>query len=252
MLTHHSDFFENALTGDWPEARDKRIRLPEWEPKQFVMFLRWTLTGGFSAKTGPTANAQYCHGIEQEGCYGEPMNEDASDSRAIVAHEEVRDTKASTPNPGHDEDLDEPPPCTHYAIRDLLLSYCLGDILLSEYFKIDAIDEIHDWFLKHRGWPEPQTLTRIYERTPPGSPLRKLLIELYACSGQETPMHAEGSYPEAFLRDLVGYLIGTSERSRALSKTEVARSRHVYEMTTAEFCSSFHRHPDLKTCGRHA
>lgn len=41
LLTHYSDFFRAALTGDFKEAEDKIVRLEEEDPTVFEFFVHW-------------------------------------------------------------------------------------------------------------------------------------------------------------------------------------------------------------------
>ena len=40
LLTHHSSYFRNALSGDWTESEDG-IKLDDVEPAVFNVFMNW-------------------------------------------------------------------------------------------------------------------------------------------------------------------------------------------------------------------
>ncbi|KAF2026728.1 hypothetical protein EK21DRAFT_27617, partial [Setomelanomma holmii] len=45
QLTQRSRFFCKALRGDWKEAAEKTLKLPEDSPKTFKRYLQLILTG---------------------------------------------------------------------------------------------------------------------------------------------------------------------------------------------------------------
>lgn len=55
IITNHSKFFKAACSGNFSEAKDKIIRLPEIDVDNFVTYLQWVYTG--TIITGDEENA---------------------------------------------------------------------------------------------------------------------------------------------------------------------------------------------------
>ncbi|KAF2802713.1 uncharacterized protein BDZ99DRAFT_428117 [Mytilinidion resinicola] len=68
---------------------------------------------------------------------------------------------------------------------DLCKAYCLGESLMDDNFKNAAIDAIIHKNLtpasdRQRWYPVGMAIRHAYDGTPPGSPLRKLLVDFYS------------------------------------------------------------------------
>ncbi|KAF2122087.1 hypothetical protein BDV96DRAFT_640152 [Lophiotrema nucula] len=50
LICASSEFFERALNGDWQEAEDKCVKLPDDEPKVFENYINWLYTGKIPIK----------------------------------------------------------------------------------------------------------------------------------------------------------------------------------------------------------
>jgi hypothetical protein len=44
LLTHYSDYFAKTLSGEWKEAQDRIIQLPDIEPRVLEIFIDWMYT----------------------------------------------------------------------------------------------------------------------------------------------------------------------------------------------------------------
>ncbi|KAF1955497.1 hypothetical protein CC80DRAFT_474241 [Byssothecium circinans] len=44
LLTSYSDYFAKTLSGDWKEAQDRTVQLPDIEPRVFELFIDWLYT----------------------------------------------------------------------------------------------------------------------------------------------------------------------------------------------------------------
>ena len=141
------------LSGNWREANERLIRLPEDEPEIFEIYMCWLYH-----KRIPT--------IRQEPADGS----------------------------------------TEY-LR-LIKAYIFGDKIQAKGFQnviIDAmIEKKEDKDKEGPFWcheiPDHDCVNTAYQNTRPDSPLRKLLVDLWALSAEA---ELDGPLPDAFLRDMV-------------------------------------------------
>jgi hypothetical protein len=49
LLTHHSEYFQKALTGPWKEATERSVALDDVKPHIFDIFVQWIYTGKLPA-----------------------------------------------------------------------------------------------------------------------------------------------------------------------------------------------------------
>ncbi|KAF1950232.1 hypothetical protein CC80DRAFT_554463 [Byssothecium circinans] len=67
VLTARSKFFKNAMTGNWKEAEDKAVKLPEDDPDVFALYEQIVYTGKIPAydDTGDERRDIYCQGWDR-------------------------------------------------------------------------------------------------------------------------------------------------------------------------------------------
>lgn len=66
-------------------------------------------------------------------------------------------------------------------LSDLIRAYILGDILLDTPYKKAVISAVITTL--HECSPNSEHVTRVYISTPPSSPFRRLLVDVYAYKG---------------------------------------------------------------------
>lgn len=124
--------------------------------------------------------------------------------------------------------------------RLLIDSFVLGDKLQDGHFK----DAVLDGFIVMVGtpvksgtqmYPGDSLINRTYENTPEGSPLRRLLVDMYFYHG--TKDWANDNMNVSFLADLTCELLGTRPRGSQWDTTKVGGNSCIYHYHKApEIC----------------
>lgn len=167
LLRSSSPYFDRMLCGNWKEAREQLIKLPEDKPTIFAIYMAWLY-----------------------------QKKIATVRRVWL--------------PGTTEFL------------HLVQAYTFGDMIQAKSFQNSIIDAI---FEKRRagreglGWferiPDHDCVNTVYQNTCPGSPLRRLLVDLWIeVIGQE---RFNGPLPGAFLKDMI-------KKLWPYARTELART----------------------------
>ncbi|RDW92789.1 BTB/POZ domain-containing protein [Aspergillus mulundensis] len=154
-LREFSPFFDKALTGEWKEARERVVQLPEEDPEVFDIFVHWV----------------YCGKL--------PFSIDE-----------------------HTGDIDA-------EYMELAKAYVFGEKLLSPEFQdrvVDVVVEKSRADRNHRHWMESclgmDVVRYVYGHTLEGTPLRKLVVDIFFEYGDKTWLDGEIDVPQPFTRAL--------------------------------------------------
>lgn len=164
-----SPFFSKALSGDWKEAEERHIKLPDDDVSTFEMYL-YTVH----------ANVLFSNPEFTSPCQ-------SPDSKLL-------------------SDLDRRNCLLKiYVFADKILDVCAKDDGLAACMK--SVWDLHP---VRSFWLEltPQEITTIYERTMPGSPMRRLLVDMFALA-RCALTDEDRECPQEFLNDMTSELLTT-------------------------------------------
>jgi hypothetical protein len=164
FLTSRSDFFRRAMNGSWAESESRVVKLPEDDPKVFAIYVSLIYTGQLTTMLKSKE---------------ELATLDTATFRAIVQAE--------------------------YAT--LLQMYILGDKLQDLQAKnatVAAVLELIDMKSAENRWfvPMVELVNMSYERTPAGSPIRRLMTDLWSSNSVREILQNASKMHEDFRIDL--------------------------------------------------
>lgn len=161
LLSATSDFFRAAFNSGFKESLEDRLSLPEDDPHAFELFVRWLYARALQGMTGaPEINAE-------RQLFGSPSssnNASASTSTTFLFTTTIPTTTSTPP----------------INIQDCLHLYALATKLLVEELENICIDVAARYYKAGTRRPEIRDVQYIYENTPPGSGMRRLLKERLA------------------------------------------------------------------------
>lgn len=153
-LTSRSLFFKKALSGNWSEAQQRIIELPEDESDIFELYLQCVYGHEMSVEPAPVPKDY--KGVEEQ----------IEIAKLYVLAEKLQDVRAK-----------------NTALKAFMKSTW-------------AERKTAQWF-----HPDPAVVHIIYDGTMPGSPMRRLLVDLHAYTVSIQPNVV--AFPEEFYVELV-------------------------------------------------
>lgn len=164
LLSGTSDFFRAAFNSGFKESLEDRLLLPEDDPQAFELFVRWLYARALQGLTGaPEMNAEL-------QLFGSSTSSTSSSSRRDPGF--LFSTSVTTPIPSTAS-----PPIN---IQDCLRLYALATKLLVEDLENICVDVAARYYKVGTRRPEIRDVQYIYENTPEGSGMRRLLKERLA------------------------------------------------------------------------
>ncbi|KAF1956624.1 hypothetical protein CC80DRAFT_504453 [Byssothecium circinans] len=173
-ICDRSEFFRNSMKSEWASMRpDPRvIELPEDDPEAFSLYRTWLYSGQLAI-------------LPDSGGSG-------SDDSISITNSSTTDTAPE-----------------HY--HTLAYAYVLGERLLDVPFKNAIVDA---YVLYARGtspgrryYPSNEEIRIIYDGTREGSPIRKLLVDIWYCRGKVEWIEKDSDLPQEFLACVVKELL---------------------------------------------
>jgi hypothetical protein len=174
FLTGSSLFFKNALSGDWIEAKTRRVNLPEEEPAVFHDYVHFLYRRTLCVK---------------------------SDS-----------------NDGIDEQ------------ESLLKLYVLAEKLQDMDMKNVVMEAMYNCFCEictgENHTPNVECIRIVYEGTPAGSPMRRLLVDFYTYYHGASSFKVDDDYPYELLHELTINLL--TKRTKPQDRNAMFKDPSVY------------------------
>ncbi len=179
LLTVSSEFLQTAMKKKWMEGKGRAVDFPEVRPDIFEIYIKWLYRG-----------------------------------------------RVFTPSKASKKSDGQADPSERFAVCAEL--YGLGESLLDREFQdcvIDTIislrrEEFEDEDGNMQRWsPEASTVARFYDLTPPGSPARRLVVELWVIKGEASwvdELNLDDRNQVEFLKDI------TKKRTRSLTSSLAA------------------------------
>lgn len=162
IICKSSDFFRSACSGEWLEAQEKTVRLPERDPISFGVYLGWLYTSEIDARD-----------------------------------ENVGDV--STPGLTYSADM---PDGEYDALIGRLIDvYSLGDMLQDDGFRNAVVDDIIRFSEATNSLPSGLWIHGIWDLVPRRSKLARLLVDYYAADYTCFSEDVE-KIPESFVREI--------------------------------------------------
>lgn len=177
-ISSRSEFFKAALRGEWKEGQTRTIKLPEEHPKNVAIYLDFTYTRAL-----PTSHIT-------------PL---------FLKEHDVNET------------------FMNYAYAVLVELYLLGDRILDCGIQNAVVEEIirlASLKFDNPGanhFPSAYCVDKIYNGTMPGSPLRRLLVDMHVSYGASAWLD-EQAYSSTYLNDLARALIAKAEEKQTPTK----------------------------------
>lgn len=205
-LRQTSDFFNNALKPGWKEAKEKTVHLPETDPRHFAIFAKLICTSKIFI----------------------PTEADRSSSRQNKSADEVHSCFEAT----YDTIIDL------ICLSSFLQSRLLQDAALDTF--IEAIAEYRVYLENQRIWFNGSWVAYMYERTLPGSAVRKFVVDLslHAWSSDIEDYPDLDLYPAEFCRQVINetlpYMRGLKELKElkdGVDPVDIATSCRYHEHT---------------------
>lgn len=190
LLTASSHFFEAALTGDFKEAREGIVRLPEVKPEIFELYVA-RLVGG---------DLQLAEGNDVE-CATHRARMDSLKAE-VDRQRQQADYARALPKPEP-----ETRPCRHPSLQDLIAAYALGDMLRSPDFKNDALVEAYSLMICHDFQPSIEMTRLAYVNTTKGSKLRSLFAFIHAIRGNASQFASSHGWPREHPAEVITQLM---------------------------------------------
>ncbi|KAK4497153.1 hypothetical protein PRZ48_011603 [Zasmidium cellare] len=189
LLTAASPFFAAALNGTFAEGLDQTVRLPEEKPESFEWFIQWLYTGTLT--TQPTNTDP----LAQRGHAPYRIPALPSNHPHHTAHPTLQDIAL-------DGDLRNTAGSPKYFL--LLDLYALSDRLLTTPLSNHILTTIARLSESTNSVPTPSDTWILYDTIPSTSPLRTLILDLFAYKKTDKLLetHKDDWHPR-FLRDLV-------------------------------------------------
>lgn len=163
LLSATSDFFRAAFNSGFKESLEDRLLLPEDDPHAFELFVRWLYARALQGLTGaPEINAE-------RQLFGSPSSSPATNNNTYSSSYPymVAATAASVTT-------------VTVNIQDCLRLYVLATKLLVEDLENICVDVAARYYKAGTRRPEIRDVQYIFENTPPGSGMRRLLKERLA------------------------------------------------------------------------
>jgi hypothetical protein len=179
-ICDRSEFFRNSMKPEWASMRvDPRvIDLPEDDPEAFSLYHTWLYSGELAILSNTSAG---------------------------------QDSTSSS--------LSDEAPDDHHT---LAYAYALGERLLDIPFKNAIVDA---YVLYARGtapgkryYPSNEEIRIIYDGTGDRSPIRQLLVDIWACRGKFEWIEKDSDLPREFLASVVKELLRVRGSTETLSR----------------------------------
>lgn len=190
LLSATSDFFRAAFNSGFKESLEDRLLLPEDDPHAFELFVRWIYARALQRVTGgPDIDAERllfgsCS-TSPAGCHNSASNTGSSSANAFgftTASSTTGFAFGALPSTGNNFSF-APTISTATSsvdIQDCLRLYALAAKLLVEDLENVCVDVAARYYRVGTRRPEVRDVQYIYENTPPGSGMRRLLKERLA------------------------------------------------------------------------
>jgi hypothetical protein len=188
LLCEASGFFASASKKEWKEGQKDRIPLPDDNTSVVDLYVQWLYTG-----------------------------------RIVIRERSVEEKRQEKEEKGEGEGEDQEGCKNGHEVDGLTGAFVFGEKVQDGDFKDAVIDAlIHTVAApdeKGVHWyPTAQSVDRAYTGTPEGSPIRRLLVDMYTFHGKKDWL--DGQRNVDFLADLAGCLLRErSEYSQALDST---------------------------------
>ncbi|KAF2166202.1 hypothetical protein M409DRAFT_66695 [Zasmidium cellare ATCC 36951] len=191
LLTAASPFFAAALNSTFAEGLDQTVRLPEEKPESFEWFLQWLYTGTLT--TQPTTSDPLATPPPHRASTPPPLPHHPH--AHAHAHPTLHDIAL-------DGDLRNTAGSPKYFL--LLDLYALSDRLLTTPLSNHILTTIARLSESTNSVPTPSDTWILYDTIPSTSPLRTLILDLFAYKKTDKLLetHKDDWHPR-FLRDLV-------------------------------------------------
>ncbi|CAK3969585.1 btb poz domain containing [Lecanosticta acicola] len=191
LLTQASPFFAAALNGTFAEGMEQVVRLPEEKGETFEWWLQWLYTGTLTVQ--PSATEVPHIGYGRHRGHG-PLSLPAP-GHAGLHHLAMLETHL-------DGDLRNQAGSPKYFL--LLDLYALSDRLLTTPLSNHVLSTIARLSESTNSVPTPSDTWILYDTIPDTSPLRSLILDLFAYKKTDKLLetHRDDWHPR-FLRDLV-------------------------------------------------
>ena len=227
VLCEASDFFASALKEEWKEGQKHRVPLPDDDAPVVDLYVQWLYTRRIvirersveeEKKEKREKEERGEEKIEKEG-EEEDKAEEEKDEQEV---KEVKEGK-SQGQEGEGEEGDQAECKNAHEFNVLIGAFVFGEKVQDGDFKDAIIDAlIHTVATPdERGvcwYPTGRLVDRAYTGTPEGSPIRRLLVDIYVFHGRRRWL--DGQRNVDFLADLAGYLLrDRSEHSQTLDST---------------------------------
>lgn len=206
FLCAKSPYFDKALSGSFQEATTRFIRLPEFSPILFRIFVAWLYHGSLSylPTVGRTVEEDFKSLIIPEGgaepyvtdqckMQGDPGEEESDSDDSIddirksppghvVVNNTGNDTAPTSESVESTEDsvtkttipLEDDP--TTWPFHIIIQLYVLADYLQTRELKADSMNALIDAGEKQMCVEDLNEIQYVYNKTPAGSPLRKYMV----------------------------------------------------------------------------
>lgn len=217
LFCEASDFFASALKEEWKEGQKHRVPLPDDDASVVDLYIQWLYVCRIVIRE---------RSVEEEK---DEKDEDKKDEQEVKEKEEdekdeqeVKEGK-SQGQEGEGEEGDQAERKNVHEFNVLIGAFVFGEKVQDGDFKDAVIDAlIHTAATpdeKGACWyPTGQLVNRAYTGTPEGSPIRKLLVDMYVFHGRRRWL--DGQKNVDFPGDLARYLLrDRSEHTQALDST---------------------------------
>lgn len=195
LLREASEFFASAVKEEWKEGQKQRIPLPDDSASVVDLYLQWLYTRRIIIREGLVEEQKVAKEEKED-------EEEGGEKKEEEGEEEGKD--------GHEFDV-------------LTGAFVFGEKVQDGDFKDAVVDAlIHTVAAPDekgvRWYPTAQSVDRAYTGTPEGSPIRRLLVDMYTFHGRKDWL--DGQKNVDFLADLAGCLLrDKSEHSQVLDST---------------------------------
>ncbi|KAF9701864.1 hypothetical protein EKO04_000819 [Ascochyta lentis] len=178
LLTTRSLFFKKAMSGDWIEAKERIVKLPEDDSSVFNIYIDLLYTNKITVI--PDSGSGDATGGQEQNIFA-CLKEQNSLASLYVLAEKLQDIDAKNKT--------------------------LAAMVAS------AFEKRSDGVMYS---PGPDTIRTIYEGTPPGCLLRKLLVDIYTSKATDQWIEKCKDWPDEFMRELLISVLKKRERVSGL------------------------------------
>jgi hypothetical protein len=189
FLTGSSLFFKKALSGDWIEAKTRRVNLPEEEPAVFHDYVHFLYTRTLCVKPGIKLG-----------------NDNRTDEKTSLMK--------------------------LYVLAERLHDIDMKNVVTKAMY--NSLWELTN--LRKKIFPDVECLRIVYEGTPIGSPMRRMLVDFCTYHAAAGLFKSDGDYPHELLQELTINLL--AKRDLPLDRNAMFTDPSIYTETVTPLATS--------------